>query len=208
ARSKLLGKMSREHPLVKAAHESELEIARHLHDELALAVRGIELELRLNQERQSILEDQLAKTTGRLRGLAEIRASYESLAAENRNRTELAQRAEQTLAEARAALAGAKASCLISRIDQPDTGGKPVGLTKSMIILLGIVGGLITGLGVLYLALPSQTHTTVLQVEKTCVHNERRLPSFQRVASGDKSNGFNSQSVKTALEKIHLNGIF
>jgi len=62
-----------------------------------------------------------------LHKLAEIRASYETQAAENRNRAGLAERAEQNLAEARAALAGAKVANLISRIDAPTPGPIPSG---------------------------------------------------------------------------------
>ena len=113
--AKLLGTRSADHPLVQAARESEEEIGRHLHNELALAIRGMEIEVRLNADRQKLLEDQFAAATGRLNSLAEIRASYETQTAENRNRTALAERAEQNLAEARAVLAGAKVASLISR---------------------------------------------------------------------------------------------
>ncbi len=85
----------------------------------------MEIETRLNAGRQKLLEDQFAAATGRLNSLAEIRASYETQTAENRNRTALAERAEQNLAEARAALAGAKVASLISPIDAPDAAPNP-----------------------------------------------------------------------------------
>ena len=133
ATAKLLGTRSADHPLVQAARQTEEEIGRHLHDELALAIRGMEVESRLNADRQKLLEEQFAAANERLNRLAEIRASYETQTAENRNRTALAERAEQNLAEARAALAGAKVASLISRIDAPDAGAKPIGPGRTLI---------------------------------------------------------------------------
>ncbi len=105
----MLGMMSADHPKVPAAREAEAEIGRNLHDELASAHRGIEIELRLVANRHALLEDQLAKTNGRLGGLAEVRAEYANQVTEARNRGVLLERAEQNLAEARAARASAAA---------------------------------------------------------------------------------------------------
>ncbi len=69
----LLGSMAADHPLVRAAVESEHEIGRHLHDELTLARRGIETELKVIADRRALLTDQLAKTNERLRRLASAR---------------------------------------------------------------------------------------------------------------------------------------
>jgi len=66
-----------------------------LHGELALAIRGMEVEMRLNADRQKLLEDQFAAAAGRLNSLAEIRAPYETQTAENRSRTVLAERASK-----------------------------------------------------------------------------------------------------------------
>ena len=149
----LRGRMSDNHPLVQAAVESEQEVAEHLHNELALAVRGIDVELQLNHDRVELLQDQLDVTTGRLGQLAALRADYSNLVAENRNRTELLKRAEQKLSDARVAQASAKAASLIGRIDEPDTGVKPVGPSRSMILLAGLAGGLMAGMGVLLLTI-------------------------------------------------------
>ena len=72
--AKLLGTMSAEHPLVRAAKESEEQIGRDLHNELAIARRGVEVELRLTADRRALLEEQLAKTNERLQRLAAVRA--------------------------------------------------------------------------------------------------------------------------------------
>jgi polysaccharide biosynthesis transport protein len=202
ATAKLLGTRSIEHPLVKAARQSEEEIGRHLHNELALAVRGLEVELRLNADRQNILENQLASITNRLNKLAEIRASYETQAAENRHRTALTERAEQNLAEARSALAGSTAASLISRIDAPDTGSKPVGPGRAIIALSGIVAGLITGLGIVFLSLPTATVSNDAD-KKTAAAFEHRLPACETAPNHNGGNGHGHLTFKKALEKIN-----
>jgi uncharacterized protein involved in exopolysaccharide biosynthesis len=150
----LLGTMSAEHPLVKAAKETQAEIGNHLHNELALAIRGVKLELRLNDERHALLTSQLDKTLERLAGLAEVRANYANEVAEVKNRTSLLERAEQSLAEARSTQASAKASSLISRIDSPDAGIRPIGPSRKVIALAGVFGGLLFGLGLVFLCVP------------------------------------------------------
>jgi uncharacterized protein involved in exopolysaccharide biosynthesis len=151
----LLGTMAADHPRVRAAEEAEIEIGRNLHDELALARRGVEVELKMIAHRRTLLEEQLAKTNQRLQALATVRAGYANEVAETKNRAVLLERAEQNLAEARAAGASAKVASLISRIDLPDAGIKPVGPSRIVIALCGIAGGLLAGIGLVFLAVPS-----------------------------------------------------
>ncbi len=150
----LQGHMSAAHPLVLAAKEAEEEIGRHLHDELAIAARGVEGDRRLSADRVARLRGQLSETTDRLRRLAEFRAAYNNQLAETNNRTRLLERAQQNLAEARSAQAGAKAASLLTCIDSPDAGIRPLGPSRAAIILLGIAGGLLLGFGVVFLTVP------------------------------------------------------
>ena len=153
----LMGHMSAEHPRVLAAKEAEEEIGRHLHNELAIAARGVEGERQLNADRLATLQTQLAQATDRLRRLAEVRAVYSNQVAETNSRTRLLERAQQNLAEARAAHAAAKAASLLTCIDLPDAGIRPVSPGRATIILMGIAGGLLLGFGVVFLTVPAQT---------------------------------------------------
>jgi uncharacterized protein involved in exopolysaccharide biosynthesis len=155
----LSGTMAADHPRVQVAKESEEEIGRHLHDELALARRGVEVELKMLADRRALLNEQLGKTDHRLRALAEVRANYANQVAETKNRATLLERAEQNLAEARASRASANASSLISRIDTPDAGINPVGPGRIVIALCGLVGGLLAGFGVVFLTVPTAVET-------------------------------------------------
>ncbi len=207
ATAKLLGTRSADHPLVQAARQTEEEIGRHLHDELALAIRGMEVETRLNAGRQKLLEDQFAAAGERLNRLAEIRASYETQTAENRSRTALTERAEQNLAEARAVLAGAKVASLISTIDAPDAGAKPIGPGRAVIATSGILGGLIIGLGVVFLSLPSKSPVNTPEEKAPGINRVSRFPLHDDAAKSDGRNGRGTLTIKKALEKIHLNSL-
>ena len=151
----LQGKMSAEHPLVLASKQTEEEIGRHLHNEVAIAARSVEGERRLNADRLATLETQLAQATDRLRRLAEVRAVYNNQLAETASRTRLLERAQQNLGEARAAHASAKAASLLTCIDVPDAGIRPVSPGRATIILMGIAGGLLVGFGVVFLTVPT-----------------------------------------------------
>jgi len=152
--AELKGRLSDEHPLVRAARLAEENVARHLHAELTAAIQGLELELRLSSQRERMLGERLDDATGRLAHLAGLRATYANRLAETARRTELLKRAEEHLAEARGAQASARASSLIERIDDAATGTDPVGPRRAVILLAGAVGGVLVGFGVLFLSVP------------------------------------------------------
>ncbi len=172
----LKGKMTDDHPLVQSAKRSEEEIGLHLHGELAIAIRGLESELELNTDRKQIVESQLADVKGRLVRLAELRATYANQVAEADNCGVLVAQAEQNLAETRATHASAKVASLISRIGSADAGISPLGPSRSMLVLVGIVGGLLAGIGAVVLtAQPAQPAVA------------REAASPQPVAAGEQT---------------------
>ena len=114
----LLGTMSLDHPKVQAAKETEEAIGRDLR-ELTAAQGGIEIELRLCAERRTLLEDQLARTNWRLSTLSDMRAEYANLCVGARNRATLLDRAEQNLAEARAAQPAPRARASLAASTPP-----------------------------------------------------------------------------------------
>jgi uncharacterized protein involved in exopolysaccharide biosynthesis len=203
--AQLQSTMSDDHPRVKSAKQAEEEIGRHLHEELALAIRGLEVELRLDADRIHLLDDQLAQTTARQERLSAIRATYEAQAAENRHRTMLVDRAVQNLTEARASHAGANAASLIGCIDSADAGSRPVGPSRTIIALGGLVGGLITGFGVFFLAVPHKVR------EEEPKEEYYQVPQFPQredclPANGSRRNGHGTMSVKQAVQKLYRNG--
>jgi polysaccharide biosynthesis transport protein len=203
--AELQGLRSEEHPLVKSSRQAEEQVGRHLHDELTLAIRGLEVELRMDADRIKLLDEQLAEATARQERLAAIRATYEAQAAENRHRTQLVDRAEQNLAEARASHAGANAASLIGSIDLPDTGSQPVGPGRTIIALGGIVGGLIAGLGVFFLAVPQNRRDDT--AEEEFYHSPRISQPVEEhsAANGSRRNGDRRMNLTEALQRLHRN---
>jgi len=200
----LMGRMSAEHPMVKAAEDAEQEIGRHLYDELAIAIRGIESEQRSLGRRERMLDDQLADIDRRLVRLAELRATYASEVAAADHRTELLRQSEDDLANARAALVSARAANLLTRIDDADTGVNPVGPGRSTIALAGIMGGLIVGFGVVFL-------TVDFVPEKQTIDVTTAKPGpVNGSANGHKTSGdvllgeehFARLSIRDALRKV------
>ena len=202
ATSQLLGKMSAEHPLVKAAQESQKQIAQQVHGELTNAIRGVEVDLRINADRAALLEERLAAATGRLDKLAALRAPYANQVAETRKWTELMERAQQRLADARASQATSKAASLIARIDAPETGTRPVGPSRAVLLLLGLAGGLVIGFGVLVLSIDTEGLARPVAVPSRASAVPAPAMPPRSFPVGNLTPGHRDRSLSTALKLL------
>lgn len=188
--AQLLGTMSQQHPLVVASLATEREVSQHLHDELALAVRGLELDLRLSADRVASLEGQVQSSRSRLQRLAGLRTTYANLVAEARHRTRLLEDAEKDLGEARASQAGAHSASLLSALDIPDAGMRPIGPSKSMLMLAGLFGGLVVGVGVVVLTVqPAKEVQSSAEgtAAEAALRRSALVPAAPQVAAGGLS---------------------
>ncbi len=161
--SERLGTMSKVHPKVRAAEVAELEIAQHLNDELAAAIQGVEIDRDLAQRHVDTLVEQMAGVQNRLEELAGMRAEYSALVIEAEHRSRMLADVQRRLTESRATRASAETASLINRIDTPDVGSRPVGPSKALMLLVGMVGGLAIGTGVLLLTTPPSRPATTAQ---------------------------------------------
>lgn len=150
AKARLMGRFSAKHPLVLAAEESAVQIRQELHDELATAIRGVEIELALSHDRDQALDAKLKKHQDNQRKLANHRAAYSQLVADVENQTQLVDTARTRLAEAQGQQAGAQSSSLLSRIDEVESGLRPVGASRSTVVAAGGLFGLLLGLGFVF----------------------------------------------------------
>jgi uncharacterized protein involved in exopolysaccharide biosynthesis len=144
----LLGAMGENHPLVRGARAAEQAIRGQTHDEIAVAVQGIEADMMINQQRIETLQQQEAALAARFGRLGAVRAEYANLVSSTKNRSETLKTVEHDLAEARASQYAARNASLISLIDSPDAGTHPVGPSRAIIMLGGIVGGLAIGVAI------------------------------------------------------------
>jgi uncharacterized protein involved in exopolysaccharide biosynthesis len=147
----LLGTYAEDHPFVVGARESETLVQKQLRDEVATAIKGLEIDLELNGERDSALNAKATAGRDRVARLAGARAEYSNLIAAVDNYTKLVEAARKNLGDARAKLASAHTASVIGRIDGVEAGVRPVGPGRTTITAAGGVAGLILGLGAVFL---------------------------------------------------------
>ncbi len=147
----LLGTYADDHPFVIGARESEALIEKQLREEVALAIKGLEVDLSFNGDRDAALGAKSAAGRERVARLAGSRADYANLMAAVENHTKLVEAARKNLADARAKHAGAHTASVIGRIDGVEAGVRPVGPGRTTITAAGGLAGLILGLGVVFL---------------------------------------------------------
>jgi hypothetical protein len=146
--------MSKDHPLMRAALSSEAEIREQLHNELDNALRGLSADTTMTNNLVASLEKQLAETQKRMDRLAGVRAQYGNLAADVRHCNETLEKTRAALTEAQGIQSAARSASLITRLDAPETGIKPLGPSQPVIVLGGTLGGFLAGMGLVFLALP------------------------------------------------------
>jgi uncharacterized protein involved in exopolysaccharide biosynthesis len=193
----LLGEMSQAHPKVKAALESQGYIRRRLHAELDAAVRGLEAQLRLSADRVGSVEQQLADVAGRMERLAALRARYGNLVAEARQRSETLKQAEHDLAAARASQAAALSASLITRLDEPAAGNDPLGPSNARILLIGLAGGLLAGLGVVFLTVPLTSPDAEAAASVDAPPHHRQYAALR-----DSDAAYHGLSLRQALQRL------
>lgn len=151
----LRGEMTDAHPQVQAAIAAEQVIRDSLHSEIDTALRSITAELQLNHIRVQASETQLASIGERMNRVGGIRAEYSNLASAVKQNVQTLEKARDELAQARANAAAANAVSLITRLDAPTTGDRPLGPGRATIALGSLFGGLLTGVGVVFLTVPA-----------------------------------------------------
>ena len=152
--AELSSMMSEQHPRVQAALTAEAGIRRELHAEIEAAVQGLTADVQVTQERVTSLNGQLDDVRRRLDRLAELRARYSNLVAEVNQRTGIVDRTRNDLTEARASQSAAQTASLMTRVDSPRAGDYPVGPSRKVIVAGGVAGGLMAGLGLVFLVAP------------------------------------------------------
>ncbi|MCO6047291.1 Wzz/FepE/Etk N-terminal domain-containing protein [Aeoliella sp. ICT_H6.2] len=157
--ARLLGKLAPEHPYVLAAKEAETQVRERLHSELGTAISGLEIELELGQQRAETLQARLAKNHESQKNLARHRAAYAKLVAAVDNQTQLVDAARNRLADAEVHLAGAQSASVLSRIDDVESGLKPVGPGRATIVAAGGLFGMLLGFGLVFVKYGPQRQT-------------------------------------------------
>ena len=150
----MLGEMSADHPRVRAAVLAEKRVRGRLYNELKTAIQNIDGELAMSHAKVQALNEQLQGYEGKFADLSDVRSRYSRLTKEVEQREKFIEQVETNLAVARSNRAAAAAASTIQRIDQPLCGTDPIGPGGMTICLAGMLGGLLTGLGLIWLLEP------------------------------------------------------
>lgn len=202
--ARLLGTYADEHPFVVAARESETLIQQQLRDEVATAIKGLEIDLNLNGERDTALDAKSVAGRQRIARLAGSRAEYANLVAAVENHTKLVEAARKSLADARANHASAHVASVIGRIDGVEAGVRPVGPGRTTITAAGGVAGLILGLGVVFLfAAPvplmnAETKTSEPTAEKVVPASQQPFGLFRGMTLAEAIRQAENKPVRAA----------
>lgn len=146
--------MTEEHPLLVAASHEVANVRQDIFRELDAATEGVKAAALLAAARRETLQSRVDQLRARVDRLTQLRAEYSQLAAQVEHRRTLLEEAQSKLGQVCAAEAAATASSLLTRVDRPDGGTHPVGPSRAMLVLLGLVGGLVAGAGVVFLTAP------------------------------------------------------
>jgi uncharacterized protein involved in exopolysaccharide biosynthesis len=149
-----------EHPLVKAAALAEAEVRSQLHAELKTAQRGVELEMSQATARDQLLNRKLSVLRSKLAALADKRAPYSQQLAAVEHHTRLVEAAHKRLSDAQASRAGAHSSSLLAKIDDVESGVRPVGPGRATIAFAGGLAGLLGGLAVTFVVFGPDSQAT------------------------------------------------
>ena len=152
--SDLKGKMSPGHPLVQAAIQAEEAVRQNLRSELTAALSSCDTDLQVTLRQIKSLTDQQDDLQERLGRLAGLRADYGLLVNDVEQRTSIVQQAKQDMASARATQSSSQAASLITRFQKPQVGDSPVGPGRTTIVGIGLIGGFMTGAGLVFLVAP------------------------------------------------------
>lgn len=152
--SDMRGKMTPEHPLVRAAIAAEAEVRQNLRAELATALKGHNADLTITRRQLESLSRQQEDLQSRLDHLAGIRASYSLLVEDVQQRTNTLEERKKKLAAARASQTASQSASLITRFQEPQSSDDPIGAGNTVIAGAGLLGGLMTGVGLVFLLAP------------------------------------------------------
>lgn len=149
--SSLRSSRSAKHPNVISAQSAYNALQQSLRHELRAAEQSIALEIDLQEAQQNALQTEIASTHNRLSNLATHRADYAMVLATVAEHTRLTETAQKRFADGQAKQAAALTASLVNRIDAPEAGVKPLGLGRVKQTAAAGMGGLLFGLGMLFL---------------------------------------------------------
>lgn len=149
------GTYSTKHPRYRAKAESVVRIRKQIDQELESSLVGLRSQKKLASERAEVLTSQINKINGRITDLASMRVDYGQLVNELELRNEELRAAHKEYAQAESILRAAKTIDLISQLDEPQPGIRPLGPSNKTVLIAACLAGLLISLGLIMMVTPS-----------------------------------------------------
>ena len=145
--AKDLGQYSEHHPKVVASRTEVTEIQQNIARELKTSILAKEKEIEIAQAKVDRLQRTSADLAQRLNRIARLRVDYDKKFNAEQQRNQALIRATDDLNQMISLREASSKVNFVTRVDQPQVGTTPLGLSKKLTVGLGTVFGLCLGLG-------------------------------------------------------------
>ncbi|MGQ9563500.1 MAG: GumC family protein [Thermogutta sp.] len=156
----LRGQYGDDHPKMIAAQLALRDLAERLRDEIPTVIQTIENEQKVQLAQKQLLEERRQAEETRLAAILAMLPRYRELTTQVRSQWEAVRSTQQRLVIARAAAAAAESAELITPIEPPRTGNRPVGPEKITIAAGGLVFGAFLAFSLFLWLSPAVPHQT------------------------------------------------
>ncbi len=201
--SQLTGRFTDAHPLVRSARDAQSSIESKLIKQLEASKYALIQDISTSKKRIEQLSEQKQLAERRLDGLAAIRSEYANVVAELKTRSAILEETERQLAEANASQKASQSVSLLTRLDKPQVGDKPIGPGRVLITLCSALGGLLLGLGFVFAVTPIDgNHRFGRRWGDYMSQDQRRKSSVEdpNVAGSQISEETNESELPTIIE--------
>lgn len=144
-----LGRFEEAHPAISKARFAISETKNQIRQELQIAIRGLQAQYEVRDQQIRRLREEEGDYQDRLQKLTNNRVRYATLASQADKRNEEHAKARAEYAEIKSLGQAAQSVDLMTRIEEPFVGGKPLGPGRTSILGSGVVGGFLIGLGLI-----------------------------------------------------------
>ncbi len=152
--AQMSGNWTDKYPLVVAAGGRVDEVRAMISETIESAIRSLQAETQFVDSRAEIMENNIAGLKERLQGITRIRAEYSNWLSRVVNAQNLVAETQRRMTSAVGHQVAVANANLINPMGEPECSTGPVGPSQVEIIVVGIAGGLLTGLGFLVLTAP------------------------------------------------------
>ncbi len=154
SRATVGGLYSMKHPRFQSSNKSVRDIRYQINLELETALAGLETQRSLANRSANLLGQRSEEIEKRITDLALVRVEYGQLNEELRVRNEAISKAQAELAQASSMHRAAQKVDFMTKLDEAQTGLRPLGPTKRTMLFAAAVAGGLFGLGLVMMVTP------------------------------------------------------